>query len=152
MDLSTWTLQDWTNVAQIIGIAIAVAALAVTAVQARQAAATSKAQFWLDLRRMFADHQDVHVSLRPGGKWSTNNSGPSSSSDWVAVEAYMGLFEHCERMIISRLIDIETFKSIYGYRIKNLLANRVIVDAKLHKSASGWQDFISLVRRLGLTY
>ena len=52
-------------------------------------------------------------------------------------------------MLKHDLIDIEAFKSSYGYRIDNILANRRIVEEKLIKRKGGWRDFIELADRTG---
>jgi len=62
----------------------------------------------------------------------------------------MGLFEHCEVMLREGLIDLKTFSSIYRYRVKNILANKVIVQEKLVKEKKRWTEFIRLTHRLGL--
>jgi flagellar biosynthesis/type III secretory pathway M-ring protein FliF/YscJ len=67
----------------------------------------TQAAFWLELRKMFAEHNDVHFNLRPGGSWYQSDTSPSSS-DLPKVEAYMGLFEHCQRMIDDGLLDLAT--------------------------------------------
>jgi hypothetical protein len=104
----------------------------------------NEARFWLELRKMFGDFADVHLKLR-GGDWP----GPDSAEEWTRVEAYMGLFEHCSRMLQDKLIGIDTFKRLYGYRIGNILANRRIVEKKLIDHGKDWQDFIELVRLIG---
>jgi hypothetical protein len=110
-----------------------------------------RAQFWLALRDQFARHDEVHRKVRPGGPWAgAQAAGPSSTEDWAAVEAYMGLFEHCEAMIAQGLLDERTFERIYLYRVKNLLANPIIVEEKLVKRAQGWQSFLELVKRMSL--
>jgi hypothetical protein len=132
------------------GLAIGVASLAYTAYSVAIGRKTARAQFWLDVRERFAKHDPVHRKLRPGGEWAQRGSGPNSPEDWADLEAYLGLFEHCEVMLSERLIDLSTFKAIYEYRIRNILANQIIVQEKLVKLAAGWLRFISLVRRLGL--
>jgi hypothetical protein len=134
------------DVVTIIGISIAAISLAFTAFNAWLTLRINRARFWLDLRDRFARHDEVHRRLRPGGSWASG-SGPETSEDWAMVEAYMGLFEHCEVMIDQRLIDQKTFQEIYAYRLKNIVANEVIRQEKLIRLASGWQRFLALLRR-----
>ncbi len=96
---------------------------------------------------MFHEHKDVHTKLRSGGEWAADVSGPSNPAEWASLEAYMGLFEHCERMIDEGLLDIKTFKSIYEYRINNIVNNSIIYQSKLIDEAAYWKDFIALMRR-----
>jgi hypothetical protein len=144
------SLQDWTNFSQIAAATISAGAFIYTGQQINLSIRVNRAQFWLELRKMFHEHKDVHTKLRDGGEWAAENSGPSNPSDWASVEAYMGLFEHCERMISEDLLDVKTFKSIYEYRIHNIVQNSVIYETKLINEAKYWGDFLMLMRRCGI--
>ncbi len=146
--LAPLTLADWANIATIAGIPIAALVLIYTAYQIHQSTKISRGQFWLELEKMFAQHDDVHIKLRPGGEWTANDAGPETAEDWAKVEDYMGLFEHCELMLRKRLIDRETFGLIFSYRLNNIVANRIIVNAKLRQEGKSWQAFIRLLKRL----
>ena len=63
------------------------------------------------------------------------------SAEWASLEAYMGLFEHCEALLDDGLVDEKTFARIYSYRLKNIVANPVIVEEKLRKRKAGWLSF-----------
>ena len=99
------------DIATIVGVLIAATSLAFAAINTRLTLRANRARFWLDLRDRFAKH-DVDRRLRPGGAW-TDGSGPATLEEWAEVEAYMGLFEHCEVMLKQRLIDEKTFREIY---------------------------------------
>lgn len=133
----------------IVGVVLAAVSLAFTAVNTRATLRTNRARFWLDLRDRFAKHDEVHRQLRPGGLW-TNGKGPESAEDWAHLEAYMGLFEHCEVMLDQGLIDERTFREIYTYRLRNIVANDIIRREKLHRLASGWRRFLALLKRMGI--
>jgi hypothetical protein len=139
------TLADLATIAACV---VALVALAVTARQARSAALHTRGTMWLELRRMFDEHTDVHQKLRPGGEWSRPGTGPDSIDDWVSVESYMGLLEHCEIMIEQGVIDWPTFKRLYAYRVLNLVGNRQIYVAKLDQQSDGWRDFSALLERI----
>jgi hypothetical protein len=142
---------DIKDVATFVGLAIACLSLAFTAINTRLGLSTNRARFWLDLRDRFAKHDSVHRRLRPGGSWAGAAAGPTTPEEWADVEAYMGLFEHCEVMLQQRLIDKRTFEDIYGYRIENLLANDVIRCTKLVPPlAERWPRFLSLLKRMKL--
>ena len=66
------------------------------------------------------------------------------------VEAYMGLFEHCEIMLEQGLIDDRTFREIYLYRLRNIVANDIIRQQKLIDRASGWPRFLALLKRVNV--
>lgn len=137
------------DIVTITGVLIAVASLAFTAFNTHMTVKTNRARFWLDLRTHFAKHDDVHRCLRPGGLW-TDGKGPETAADWACLEAYMGLFEHCEVMLEQHLIDEATFRDIYGYRLRNIVANETIRREKLQRLASGWPHFLALSNRLGI--
>jgi len=62
----------------------------------------------------------------------------------------MGFFEYCEILIRDSLIDIDTFEKIFGYRIRNIISNEIIYNAKLIKERNEWILFISLLKRLNI--
>ncbi len=98
---------------------------------------------------MFAKHDEVHLNLRPTGKWCKPNRPKDNDNEgWAKVEDYMGLFEHCEVMIDDDLIDLKTFNAIFSYRLENLLDNETIVEAKLIEEGKSWQGFIRLLKKL----
>ncbi len=111
---------------------------------------TEQARFWLDLRKMFKEHDEVHQRLRNPEDWRSSRIGPVNNDEWAKVEAYMGLFELCNILIKRNLIDIEIFKTQYEYRIRNILSNEVIRQKKLIDAKEGWKEFIELVKKLDL--
>src|SRR5438309_3660533 len=139
------------EIAALIGATTAAIGLFVTAYELRKNIRANRARFWLELERLFTSHDEVHRKLRPGGVWSDGQGGPEKVQDWAAVEDYMGLFEHCMKMIDMHVIDWNTFKDIYGYRVSNILANPLVVEAKLRGERDSWRDFLRLVRGMGLT-
>jgi hypothetical protein len=136
---------EWVeSIGKVVAVVIGLFSLSVTAYQTRINTRVNQAKFWLELRRMFSEHSDVHLKL-PGGAWSASNVGPSSREDWAKLEAYMGLFEHCNRMLDQKLIDWKTFERIYAYRLRHILHNNVIVRAKLIDHRDEWLEFVELV-------
>ncbi len=141
-------LGEWANIATIVAALVAACAIIYTSYQVRQNTLISRGQFWLELEKMFTRHDEVHINLRPGGKWTNPDSGPESVEDWAKVEDYMGLFEHCEEMLSKKLIDWETFGSIFSYRLHNILFNRIILQAKLIEERESWEGFLRLLNNL----
>jgi hypothetical protein len=141
------TLSDWANVATVLGAILGVIALGYTGLQIRQATRTQRADFWLTLRQMFAEHQEIHRKLRDG-EWPNDDVTYPDEDDWAKLEAYMGLFEHCEIMLEDRILDWRTFYHIYRYRIELILSNPLIVRDKLIRRREGWERFLNLVRRM----
>jgi hypothetical protein len=140
------------SIVTIVGVMVAALALGVTAYEMQMNTRTNKALFWLELRKMFAEHNDVHWKLMTGEAWHASDVEPQPGPDMRKVEAYMGLFEHCKEMLDDKLIDWKTFQNIYAYRIDFILANRSIVRQELSLPyREGWQTFVALVHQLGRT-
>lgn len=99
----------------IIGVLVGAASLVFTARNTRRTALTNRAKFWLDLRSSFARHDEIHRKLHPRGEWKNPRS--PTPEEQFQVEAYMGLFEHCEIMLEQGLIDKRTFREVYRYRL-----------------------------------
>jgi len=122
----SFTLSQWADIATIVASVVAGLALLYAALQIRISTKVSRAGFWLELRKMFAEHRDLHLKLRKK-EWPDKEGSCPGEEDWPALEAYMGLFEHCESMLDQGLIDWPTFKAIYGYRVENIIRNPWIV-------------------------
>jgi hypothetical protein len=137
------------DIVTLLGILVAAISLVFTAVNTRLTLRTNRARFWLDLRDRFSKHDTVHRLLRPGGAWA-GGGGPSKPEEWADVEAYMGLFEHCEVMLEQKLIDQRTFADIYSYRLRNLVANDIVRQVKLIELATGWQRLLALLARMNI--
>ena len=141
------TFNEFKDIATVIGVAIGAGSLVSAAINIMVTVRTNRAKFWMELRTAFGKHDEVHKKLRPGGEW-VNNAGPKNAEDFVQIEAYMGLFEHCEIMMAQKLIDQKTFHEIYDYRLKNLMANNWVRVEKIEKRGKYWKQFIKLLTRM----
>ena len=141
------TLTEYKDIATLISVIIGACSLLAAAITMTITVKTNRAKFWLELRSAFAKHDDVHKKLRNGGIWAMNK-GPNNTDEYFLIEAYMGLFEHCEIMLSQNLIDEKTFHEIYYYRVLNLLNNNWVRVVKLQKNAAGWERFLALVIRM----
>jgi hypothetical protein len=111
----------------------------------------ARGQFWLMLRDVMSQYDDIHSNFRPGGKWHASSTQPDTIGEWARTELYMGLLEYCNELIKGRLLDKGHFEDWYKYRIDNLLSNPRVVTYKLQKNASGWKKFWDLCERLKVT-
>ena len=135
-----------------LGDALGVLAIVLTGVglvyaglQLRDARKSARGQFLLALDERFDGHAEVHHRLRPGGDWAQgSDTGPHDVAEWVAVEMYMGLFERVDLLVRDGLISRTSVDDLYGYRLSNLVANRMIRQQKLVQNADGWRLFIHL--------
>ena len=161
----------WTFVFTVLGVAIAAGgvfyaiktlnagaeSLRLAAQEATKSTEIARAQFWIMVRGVLANYDDVHAKLRPGGIWAPTDAneyatrGPQDAAEWARLELYMGMFEYCEKLIRRDLLAKSDFSESYRYRLKNLVNNAVIVENKLHEFETEWQDFYSLCQRLGVS-
>jgi hypothetical protein len=142
-----YSLTETKDLATIVGVLIGAASLVFAAVNTRLTARTNRAKFWLDLRSAFSRHDEIHRKLHPRGDWAGGRRAPTADEQFQ-VEAYMGLFEHCEIMLEKGLIDERTFREIYRYRLVNLVKNDWIRIEKLCKLGGGWKRLIALLGRM----
>ena len=156
--MSTVTTEWIGAVAAGVGAPVAAVALIVGARQLLQGRRTSQGQFLLSLDEAFRQHLTTHMRFRPAsaagsavvGTWcGPYATGPETDEDWVAVEAYMGLFERVNVMVDRGLLDVDVVRRLYGYRVGNVLSNPRVVRAKLNAEATGWVEFIALADKLG---
>ncbi|MCR4302794.1 MAG: hypothetical protein NUV63_01015 [Gallionella sp.] len=147
MCLPAISLQDYANLAQLIGVPFAVFALFYSGRQLRQTRLIELGRFMLELESMSDRHDRVHALLRPGGEWDNEVGEPQTVEDWCALEDYMGFFEHCELLLRAGTIEHDGFKALYGYRIENILRHSKIVKAKLIDERDSWSLFYSICRR-----
>jgi hypothetical protein len=96
-----------------------------------------------------SNYDDVHAKLRPGGDWASEvPAGPQNAAEWARVELYMGLFEYCERLLEQGLLNQTDFDRNLRYRLTNIVANPIIVEAKLRPPlVQYWGDFVQLLAR-----
>jgi len=102
----------------------------------------------LDLRASFAAHTEVHINLRPEGIWA-GADGPHSVNEWAMVDAYLGLFEVCNRMLDNGQLSIDMFRNQYLYRLENIHRHQGIV-AHIQAEREYWAQLIKLFSRFEL--
>ena len=114
----------------------------------------TRASTWMTFREMIGKYENIHqlilTKIFINGKevpWS-----PLTNEQSFQLNSYMGLFEHCSKMMEDNILDLETFESIYFYRIENILENNSVKERQLgHADAEkSWKEFIKLCRRLHL--
>ena len=105
-----------------IGLFITAKSLRYAANQIEQSKKIARAEFLLRLEDLFHDHLETHSRLRPGGEWAKED-GPTSPSDWIKVEKYLGLFERINVLVNDGIIDLNYVDDFYGYRVINLARN-----------------------------
>ena len=163
--IALWTFV-FTVIAATIGVAAivyaiktlraAVQSLRLAADEAKRSTEVARAQFWVMVRGVLANYDDVHAKLRPEGIWGVQNNenysqrGPQSAEQWARVELYMGMFEYCETLIAHDLLKKEDFRDAYQYRLRNLVSNAVIVEKKLLDRRPDWIKFCDLCHRFNV--
>jgi hypothetical protein len=136
---------DASVIVSLFSLSVAIATVIITlwkfSIERAASQKTNEALYWLSLRTLLNQYNDIHFKLR-GGKWK-----PITNDEWAKVEAYMGIFEHCYPILKKGLVSPEIFRDIYEYRIKNILKNEEIVYHKLNseEGLKYWRNFINLV-------
>jgi len=143
-------MEDIAAIATAVGIILTGVGLIFTGMQVRDARRIAQGEFLLRLDELFRTHHAVHVRLRPGGEWTGSEKGPQSPAEWAEVEAYMGLFERINLLIERKIVDKEIIDRLYGYRIRNIVANDAIRQAKLVSARASWRDFVNLCELLDI--
>lgn len=135
---------------ELIGLILTAIGLFYAGFQINASKKIARGEFLLRLDEMFKQHNEVHVSLRPKGKWADKKTGPKSDSseDWAAVEQYMGLFERINILVEDKIVSIEIIDRLYGYRVTNILNNDIIRREKIESEAESWRNFIKLQEKL----
>jgi len=142
--------QDVSNLATAVGAVAGVFALVFAGFQLKKTLDVERGRFMLELQRMLTEHDAMHLKLRPGGPWSGASAGPADAAEWVPLESYLAFFEHCEILLETESLDLESFKAIFGYRLANIARNTVIT-ARLSANRDDWQKIHALCGRLGLS-
>lgn len=93
------------------------------------------------------ENAKIHTLLRPGGSWSDNVSGPSKIEEWIGVERYLGTFERASVLIENETMKIGVFDNLYGYRLDNIRANRIIMK-KVENEKKYWTRLLKLIERV----
>jgi hypothetical protein len=139
-------LAEW---AQIVGFPIALAALAYAAWQLRLSAKIARGQFLLELKGMVARHDDIYHKVTPEGPYAAGHSQPVTPEEWSRLVDYLGFFESCEFLIQNGSLTASTFKTLFGYRLRNL-AKLDYVISMINDPDEDWHLTHSAMRRLGI--
>ena len=126
------------SIASILGLILTGVGLIYAGIQLRASEKVAQGDFLLRLDVAFWRHYKIHKLLRPGGDWSVPGKGPECAEDWADVEAYIGLFERVKVLVDDRIIDLETVNRLYGYRINNIVQNKIISTEKCLTSPEEW--------------
>jgi len=123
--------------------------------QARENAEYTKAPYWILLRGVLANYDDIHAKFRPDGAWHNSSVLSKDVEDVARTELYMGLLEYCDKLLEKKLLDERDFPASYRYRLKNIVTNGWIRTAKLGKEEddghrADWLAFINLCYRVGV--
>lgn len=145
------TLEQLSWLAPTLGAPTAIVALVFAGLQLRRTLLIEQGRFLLELERMSAAYDKTHLRLRPGGDWADGATAPANAQEWAELEDYMGFFEHCELLIEARTLQLNHFRRLFGYRVRNIVNNKTIVQEKLVKRGADWTAFRDLAGCLGIT-
>lgn len=140
--------QALNSIISLLSYLTAAISLAITAYSARISSKANNATYWLELRKMFSDYNEIHKNLQINEEWRRSDI-TVSKEDVIAIVGYMGLFEHCYDMIKNGLIDRKIFRDIYSYRLHVLMDSPKIVNSTLVNSGRYWENFRLLAGEFG---
>lgn len=155
--MSEHTAAFWTLIVTVCAVLVGVGALFYAwktveeaKKQARENAEYTKAQYWILLRGVFTNYDDLHAKFRPEGAWHNSSVLSEDVEDVARTELYMGLFEYCDKLLEKKLLDERDFPESYRYRLENILTNGWVREVKLSANRDGWRAFINLCYRIGV--
>jgi hypothetical protein len=149
LSLLAWLIGALAYAASMIAAIAAVAALWIAAYELRQNRLINKERFALDLDEMFDKYSDINEELR---SWHVDKIPPAK---WREIEDYLGVFEHCERLIEDGLLDWQTFQDMFGYRVRNIMSvDQIVGKVRLDEEdrPGTWCNLIKLAGRLEPEY
>lgn len=109
----------------------------------------ARAQLLLEFDNRLGVYDKIHSALRPNGGWEARTTNPPQDIEWYQVDGYIGAFERLEHFIESGIIDKDTAKVFYGYRVNNLVINDGI-RKKLTLEKEYWHKFFNLCTLFGV--
>jgi len=129
------------DVATIVTGLSAICAIIVSIITIRKNTKTIKAQNLIYIRDLFTEEKrvEIHAAIR----------NENTIENWVAVDDYLGIFELCFVLIDDGNLNLDSFRSQYGYRLGNILFCDEIIYYKLLLEYEFWDNFYKLV---GLVY
>ncbi len=87
------------DIATVVGVCVGLVTLILATVrfikEMQLSRKVNQGNFWLELERMFSKHDEVHMNLRPGGKWNfyINSSFEADLNRRVIPNALVGEFK-----------------------------------------------------------
>lgn len=135
----------------ILGALIAFAGLVFIGLQFKKNTKISENKFLLEVTKLFAVYDDIHVKLLPGGEWCEADQGPESPQERARVYAYLRLMERCEILMKEKCIEPNALANLYSYRVENVLQQAKIMKM-IEEEPEDWSNFINLTKRLKSTH
>jgi hypothetical protein len=138
--------QDWANIAQVIGLPLAVAALAMAWWQLRKAARAARGEFLLAIDEALAKPElqtlrtEIYKTKHP---WTV----PDVARERNLVRRYIAVFERLGILLRDRSVSIRHVDQLYGDRIAAITNNASVRELVLD-SPDAWRDFLYLWKRI----
>ena len=138
------------TIAAVLGALIgAIISFWITQMGIRENRKIARAQLLLQFDERLDAFTRVHEALHPKGDWHVDQEEPPADIHWSRIEGYMGAFERLYVFLKDGIVDKDSVKTFYQYRLRNLVANKLIRE-RLTASASGWVRFHALCRHMGI--
>jgi|GEM_PF-3426036 len=104
---------------------------------------TAQIQIFLEFDKRLTEFNKVHIALRGAEPDKT-----ISDEDWPDIDGYMGAFERLYLLLRDGVINRRDAKSLYGYRLENIVNNKEIRQAKLRNEEESWYYFSEVCKTL----
>ena len=138
------TLQDASNIADIIMTVLTIAAIVYAALQIRHAKDSLKAQLINSLEGEFKDYYKTYHKLLPGRAWSNDKEGPSTDEELNEIEAYLEFFEKIKLLIDGGSIDISTIDKMFAFRFFLIINNSHAQNKVIYRDAPYFLSLFAL--------
>ena len=150
--VSAVSLQEWANIAQIVGavgLLLAVAGLWIAWRQLDKARKATRGQMILAIDEALSRYDDIRDEARDPA-WNPpprNANDDESKKKRRRVHQYMGVFERIEHLLSDASIDLETVNEFYGRRAEYLLRSEGVQEYVTSKPDE-WTTLAAFSRRL----
>lgn len=134
----------------LINTLVAAIGLYFVALELRRTRKTTKGEFLLHLDEILNSFDDVTQATFEKS-WipseSISDDKETGTISWARTNNYMGLFERIMLLIDDKILDLETFSRLYGYKVRYLILNEAAYN-KLVEKGVGWVLLIRLAKNL----
>jgi hypothetical protein len=138
-------ISDVADVAQIVGLVLAILAALWARKQLRSATVSAESQAVLALDQAFSLFEDLRKELNSG-----SSLGSADKEKLVTLRRYVAVFERLGLLLKKGVVGVQLADQLYGSRLSQLLnkssgqVNKIVAE----REGRGWENFIELWRTM----